>query len=139
MNVLGGQNVWTMVLSSSRVILAVPLILNLKPQCIRTISNAFGVLSMFQACAVWLSFYISNPSLCTISLEMKHPVVSLFINALASPMILPSCFQIEIGRQIELDLNPKINIGAIMKKEGSIGLSTPFKKMYDDQEVKHGV
>ena len=60
----------------------------------------------------------------------------LSINAFTST-ILSSYFQIKIERQIELDLNPKISIGAIIKKEGGIGLSSPFKKMHDDQEEKH--
>ena len=68
---------------------------------------------------------------------MKHPVAPLSINIFALA-ILPSCFQIKIGRQIELDLNLEINTGAIIKEEGSIGLS-PLKKMHDDQGEKHGV
>ena len=60
----------------------------------------------------------------------------LSINAFTST-ILPSYFQIKIERQIELDLNPKISIGAIIKKEGGIGLSSSFKKMHDDQKEKH--
>ena len=72
-----------------------------------------------------------NPSHCTVSLEMKHSMAPLSINAFA-PTILPSCFQIKIGKQIELNLDLEINIGAIVKEEGSIGLSPPFKKTHDD-------
>ena len=69
---------------------------------------------------------------------MKHPVAPLSINVFA-PTILPSCFQIKMGRQIELVLNPEINTGAIMKEEGGIGPSPPFEKMHDDQEGKYRV
>ena len=62
---------------------------------------------------------------------MKHSMAPLSINAFA-PTILPSCFQIKIGKQIELNLDLEINIGAIVKEEGSIGLSPPFKKTHDD-------
>ena len=54
-----------------------------------------------------------------------------------APIILPSYFQIKIGRQIELVLHPEINTGAIVKKEGSVGPSPLFKKTHDDQEEKH--
>ena len=99
--------------------------------------RVFGVPSTFQAHTVWLSFCIGNPSLYTMSLEMKHFVTPLSINAF-TPMILPSCFQIKMGRQIELDLDLEINTGAIVKKEGSVGPSPPFKKTHDDQGEKHG-
>ena len=69
---------------------------------------------------------------------MKHPVASLSISVFA-PMILPSCFQIEMGRQTELVLDPEINTGAIMKEEDDVGPSPPFKKMHDDQGGKYGV
>ena len=69
---------------------------------------------------------------------MKHPVAPLSINAFA-PTILPSCFQIEIGRQIKLVLDLEINTRAIVKKKNGIGPSPPFKKTHDDQAGKHGV
>ena len=72
-----------------------------------TISDVFRVPSTFQAHDVWLSFCIGNPSFCTISLEMKHHMAPLSINAFA-PIIFTSCFQIKIGRWIELDFNPEI-------------------------------
>ena len=71
------------------------------------------------------------------SFEMKHPVAPLSINAFA-PMILPCCFQIKIGRQIELVFDLEINTGAIMKEECGIGPSPPFKKTHDDQGEKYG-
>ena len=69
---------------------------------------------------------------------MKHLVAPLSINMFAS-MILPSCFQIEMGRQIELVLDPEIITGTIIKEEDGIGPSPPFKKMHDDQEEKYGI
>ena len=102
-----------------------------------TIPDLFGVLSTFQACTIWLSFWVGNPSLCTISFGMKHHIAPLSINTFA-PMILPSCFQIEMGRQIELVLDLEINTRAIMKEEDGVGPSPPFKKMHDDQGGKYG-
>ena len=101
-----------------------------------TIPDLFGVPSAFQAHISWSSFWTSNPSLCTISFEIEHPIASLSINAFA-PTILPSYFQIKMGRQIELVLDLEINTGAIMKEEGGVGPSPPFKKMHDDQEEKY--
>ena len=80
---------------------------------------------------------MGNPSLYTISFEIKHPVAPLSISVFA-PTILPFCFQIEIGRQIELVLDSKINTGAIVKEEDGIGPSSPFKKIYDNQGDKYG-
>ena len=40
-------------------------------------------------------------------------------------------------RWIELDLNPEIDTGAIMKEEDGIGPSPPFEKTHDDQGEKH--
>ena len=68
---------------------------------------------------------------------MKHLMAPLPINTF-TPMILPSYFQIEIGRQIELDLDLEINTGAIVKEEGGIDPSSPFKKTHNYQEEKHG-
>ena len=93
--------------------------------------DLFGVSSTFQAHTVWSSFWIGSPSLCTVSFKMKHPIAPLPINVFA-PIILPSCFQIEIGRQIELVLDSEINTGAIIKKKDNIGPSPPFKKTHDD-------
>ena len=98
--------------------------------------DLFDVPSTFQARTVWSSFWISSPSLCTISFEMKHPIALLSINAFASTT-LPSCFQIKMGSQIELVLDLEINTGAIMKEEDGIGPSPPFKKMHDDQGEKY--
>ena len=98
--------------------------------------DLFGVPSTFQAHTVWLSCWIRSPSLCTVSFEMKYPIAPLSISAFA-PTILPSCFQIEMERQIELVLDPEINTGAIMKEEDGIGPSSPFKKMHDDQGEKY--
>ena len=103
-----------------------------------TIPDLFGVPSMFHAYTIWLSFWMGNPSLCTVSFEMKHPVAPLSVNVFA-PTILSSCIQIEIGRWIELVLNWEINTGAIVKEEDGIGPSPPFKKMYDDQGEKYRV
>ena len=102
-----------------------------------TIPDLFSVPSTFQAHTIWLSFWIGNPSLCTMSFEIKHPVAPLSINVFAS-MILPSYFQIKMGRWIELVLDLKINTGAIVKEEDGIGPSPPFKKMHDDQGEKYG-
>ena len=79
---------------------------------------------------------MNNSSLCTISFEMKHSVALLSINVFA-PMILPSCFQIKIGIQIELVLDLEINTGAIIQKEDGVGPPPPFKKTHDDQGEKH--
>ena len=103
-----------------------------------TVPDLFSVPSIFQACTVWSSFLVGNPSLCTVSFEMKHPIAPLSINAFA-PTILPSYIQIKMGRQIELVLNPEINTGAIVKEKDGIGPSPPFKKMHDDQGGKYGV
>ena len=102
-----------------------------------TVPDLFGVPSTFQAHTIWLSFWIGTPSLCTFFFDMKHPVAPLSINVFA-PMILPSSFQIEIGRWIELVLDPEINTKAIVKKEDGVGPSPPFQKTYDDQRVKCG-
>ena len=67
---------------------------------------------------------------------MKHPVAPMSINVFA-PTIVPSCFQIKMGSQIELVLDLEINTGAIMKEEDGIGPSPPFKKMHDDQGEKY--
>ena len=91
---------------------------------------------MFQARTIWSSFWISNPSICAISFAIKHSIAPLSINIFAST-ILPSYFQIEIGRQIELVLDPEINTGAIVKEEDGIGPSPPFKKIHDDQGGKY--
>ena len=69
---------------------------------------------------------------------MKHPIAPLSINAFA-PMILPSYFQIKIGRWIELVLNLETNTGAIIKEKDGIGPSPPFKKTHDDQGEKCGM
>ena len=69
---------------------------------------------------------------------MKHSISPLSISVFA-PTILPSYFQIEMGRWIELVLNSEINIRAIMKEEDGVGPSSPFKKMHDDQEEKYRV
>ena len=69
---------------------------------------------------------------------MKHSIAPLSINVFA-PTILPSCFQIKMGRRIELVLDPEINTGAIVKEEDGVGPSSPFKKTYDDQGEKYGV
>ena len=103
-----------------------------------TIPNLFHVPSTFQARTVWLSFWIGNPTFCTVSFEMKHPVALLSINTFA-PTILPFYFQIKIGRQIELVLDLEINTGAIMKEEDGVDLSPPFKKTHDDQGGKCGM
>ena len=100
-----------------------------------TIPDLFGVSSMFQACTVWSSFWVGNPSLCTVSFEMKHPIAPLSINMFA-PTILPSCFQIKMGKQIELVLDLEINTGAIVEEDG-VGPSPPFKKTHDDQGEKY--
>ena len=68
---------------------------------------------------------------------MKHSVAPLSINVFA-PTILPSYFQIKMGRRIELVLDPEINTGTIVKEEDGIGPSPPFKKMHDDQREKYG-
>ena len=102
-----------------------------------TVPDLFGVSSMFQAHIIWSSFWVDNPSLCTVSFEMKHPIALLSINVFA-PMILPSYFQIEMGRWIELVLDLEINTGAIVKEEDGIGPSPPFKKTHDDQGEKYG-
>ena len=93
---------------------------------------------MFQACTIWWSFWVGNPSLYTMSFEIKHPISSLSINAFAST-ILPSYFQIKMGKWIELVLDPEINIGAIVKEEDGVGPSPSFKKMHDDQGEKYRV
>ena len=89
--------------------------------------DLFGVPSTFQACTIWSSFWIGNPSLCTVSFEMKHSIAPLSINAFA-PTISASCFQIKMGRQMELVLDPEMNTGAIVKEKDGIGPSSPLKR-----------
>ena len=69
---------------------------------------------------------------------MKHPVAPLSVNVFALTILL-SYFQIKIGRWIELDFYLEVNTGANIKEEGSMGLSPPFKKTYDDQGEKYGI
>ena len=67
---------------------------------------------------------------------MKHSIAPLSINAFALTILL-SYFQIEMGRQIELVLDPEINTGAIVKEKNGVGPSPPFKKTHDDQGEKY--